>query len=85
MDARADKLKAICSPLFKVGGIKKWWEPQYLANPPNLILSGVTHYTFAKKLSHLSNLVSQMFLMASYLHTDRLSTPAQGVTSVWTL
>ena len=47
---------------FKVGGIKKkWWEPQYLANPPNLILSGVTHYTFAKKLSHLSNLVSQIF------------------------
>ena len=23
------------------GGVKKWWEPQYLANPPNLILSGV--------------------------------------------
>ena len=22
---------------------KKWWEPQYLANPPNLTLSGVTH------------------------------------------
>ena len=22
---------------------KKWLEPQYLANPPNLILSGVTH------------------------------------------
>ena len=25
------------------GGVKKWWEPQYLANPPNLILSGVKH------------------------------------------
>ena len=22
---------------------KKWWEPQFLANQPNLILSGVTH------------------------------------------
>ena len=62
MDARTDKPKAICSPLFlSWGHKKKWWEPQYLANPPNLILSGVTHYTFAKKLSHLSNLVSQIF------------------------
>ena len=50
-------------PTFpKWGGIKKkWWEPQYLANPPNLILSGVTHYTLAKKHSHFSNLVSQIF------------------------
>ena len=29
--------------LWGGGGIKKWWEPQYLAHPPNLILSGVTH------------------------------------------
>ena len=44
------------------GGVKKkWWEPQYLPNPPNLILSGVTHYTLAKNLSHLSNFVSQIF------------------------
>ena len=26
-----------------LSNFKKWWEPQYLANPPNLILSGVTH------------------------------------------
>ena len=32
------------------GGGGEWWEPQYLANPPYLILSGVTHYTLAKKI-----------------------------------
>ena len=41
---------------------KKWWEPQYLANPPNLILSGVTHYEFSKILSNLSNFVSPNIL-----------------------
>ena len=63
MDGRTD-VKTVYPPTNCVcGGYKKkWWEPQYLANPPNLILSGVTHYAFSKKLSHLSNFVSPNIL-----------------------
>ena len=39
---------------------KKWWEPQYLANPPNLILSWVTH--------SLKNFSSFLFRFPNFLN-----------------
>ena len=40
---------------------KKWWEPQYLANPPSLIPSGVT-----QTLNHILYFLILFFLRPEY-------------------